>query len=173
MEVKVYLSLGSNSGDRLDLLKQAIKLIHQRAGTVLKISKCYETIPVGFTSETNFINLAIECKTRLSPAEFFNITSTIEHELGRKRVTTGTYSSRTIDIDIIFFGDQIINTSELVVPHPRYMERAFVLIPLNDLDEGLTDPQTKCNIHDLVSQTNDLNGIKAMKSSIKLLELID
>lgn len=173
MEVTVYLSLGSNSGDRLDLLKQAIKLIHQRAGKVLKISKCYETVPVGFLSETNFINLALACKTTLNPVEFLLVTSEIEHELGRKRVIGGAYTSRTIDIDIIFFGDQIINTSELAVPHPRYKERAFVLIPLNDLDEGLTDPVTKCNIHKLVSQTNDQKGIKAMKSSIKLLELID
>jgi 2-amino-4-hydroxy-6-hydroxymethyldihydropteridine diphosphokinase len=173
MEVTVYLSLGSNSGDRLDLLKQAIKLIHLRAGKVFKISLSYETVPVGFVSETNFINLALACKTTLNPTDFYRITSAIEHELGRKRATSGSYTSRTIDIDIIFFGDLIINTSELVVPHPRYMERAFVLIPLNDLDEGLIDPKTKCNINDLVSQTNDLNGIKATKSSIKLHELID
>ncbi len=173
MEVTVYLSLGSNSGERLDLLKQAIKLINLRAGKVFKISKSYETTPVGFKSETNFINLAVGCITSLTPAEFFKITCAIEHELGRKRVESGLYASRTIDIDIIFFGDQIINTSELLVPHPRYNERAFVLVPLTDLDEGLTDPRNKCSIKDLVSQTIDLNGIKAMKSSIKLHELID
>jgi 2-amino-4-hydroxy-6-hydroxymethyldihydropteridine diphosphokinase len=168
MEVDVYFSLGSNIGDRLATLQRAVELIHDGVGKVVKTSKVYESDPVGFEADTTFYNIAVKCITRLSAEETLNVCSRIEQELGRERKSIDGYSSRTLDIDIIFFGKQLSDNSALQIPHPRYNKRTFVLYPLNDLDEELIDPKTFTPIKEYLGQRLDTGGIKAINSSINL-----
>ena len=134
-----YLSLGSNIGDRTNNLKNAINSIENLVGKVNKISKFYENPAVGFDGNS-FINICVELVTHLSPDELLNSLLNIENEYGRKRIKSGEYSSRIIDIDIIFYEDLIINQNGLVIPHPRMQSRHFVLTPMCDLNPDFIHP---------------------------------
>lgn len=130
---KVYLSLGSNIGDRVSYLKQAILLIqsHKDINNV-KVSSFYETDPQGYTDQDYFVNCVIECYTLMTPFELLEFTQYIEKKL--KRVKLFRWGPRTIDVDILLYGELIINSEDLIIPHPRMYERAFVLIPLNEIN---------------------------------------
>lgn len=131
MEV-VYLSLGSNVGKREKYLKEAkAKLAENQAIKIKDISSVYQTEPVGYTDQADFLNLVIKLETSLEPLQLLDYTQKVEEELDRTRDMR--WGPRTIDIDIILFGDQEINSNRLTVPHPRFQERAFVLIPLAEL----------------------------------------
>ena len=134
-----YLSLGSNVGDRTNNLKNAIKSIENLVGKVNKISKFYENPAVGFDGNS-FVNICIEVVTYLSPSELLNSLLNIENEYGRKRLKSGEYSSRTIDIDIIFYENLNINQNGLIIPHPRMQLRHFVLVPMHDLNPDFVHP---------------------------------
>tara|TARA_A100001011_G_scaffold282250_1_gene292412 strand:+ start:5461 stop:5967 length:507 start_codon:yes stop_codon:yes gene_type:complete len=134
-----YLSLGSNVGDRTDNLKNAINSIENLIGKVNKISKFYENPAVGFDGN-NFVNICIEVVTFLSPNDLLNSLLNIENEYGRRRLKSGEYSSRIIDIDIIFYENLSINQNGLVIPHPRMQSRHFVLIPMCDLNPDFIHP---------------------------------
>lgn len=131
-----YLSLGSNIGDRLEMLKQAVRLLvkHPRVD-VLKISSLYETDPVGFTEQDTFLNMVVHLQTGLSVLELLEVCQSIEGELNRKREIR--WGPRTIDLDILLFNHDNIKTERLIIPHPRMHERAFVLVPLLELDPTL------------------------------------
>lgn len=161
---RAYLSLGSNLGDRIEILRQALAKLNQKAGDVVKLSSVYETEPVGFHSKDQFLNICIELHTSYDPFELLAITNNIEHELGRKKEKNNVYESRTLDIDVILFNDLTIETEVLSVPHPRFQERLFVLIPLNDIAKDLVVPQFNMTIGEL------LNNIQS-KHSIKQLEI--
>jgi len=133
------LSLGSNVGDRTDNLKNAINSIENLIGKVNKISKFYENPAVGFDGN-NFVNICIEVVTFLSPNDLLNSLLNIENEYGRRRLKSGEYSSRIIDIDIIFYENLSINQNGLVIPHPRMQSRHFVLIPMCDLNPDFIHP---------------------------------
>jgi len=129
-----YLSLGSNLGDREDNLHRAIEMISKRVGKVTTVSSFLESEAVGFVSANKFINCAICVLTALTPFELLHTTQDIERALGRKKKSVnGIYSDRTIDIDILLYGDTKIDTDELKIPHPRMQERDFVLIPLKEI----------------------------------------
>ncbi|MGI2329746.1 2-amino-4-hydroxy-6-hydroxymethyldihydropteridine diphosphokinase [Planococcus sp. YIM B11945] len=133
-----YLSLGSNMGDRLDMLKQAVRYLTEHpAIEVAEISSLYETEPVGFTDQHPFLNMAVHINTALSAHELLDICQEIEQRLDRKRIIR--WGPRTIDLDILLFNQENMNTERLVVPHPRMHERAFVLIPLLELNPALGD----------------------------------
>jgi 2-amino-4-hydroxy-6-hydroxymethyldihydropteridine diphosphokinase len=134
-----YLSLGSNVGDRTNNLKNAIKSIENLVGKVNKISKFYKNPAVGFDGNS-FVNICIEVVTYLSPNELLNSLLNIENEYGRKRLKSGEYSSRTIDIDIIFYENLTINQNGLIIPHPRMQSRHFVLVPMYDLNPDFVHP---------------------------------
>ena len=134
-----YLSLGSNVGDRTDNLKNAINSIENIVGKVNKISKFYENPAIGFDGN-NFVNICIEVFTYLSPNDLLNSLLNIESEYGRRRLKSGEYSSRIIDIDIIFYENLSINQNGLVIPHPRMQSRHFVLIPMCDLNPDFIHP---------------------------------
>ena len=134
-----YLSLGSNVGDRTDNLKNAINSIENIVGKVNKISKFYENPAIGFDGN-NFINICIEVFTYLSPNDLLKSLLNIENEYGRRRLKSGEYSSRIIDIDIIFYENLSINKNGLVIPHPRMQSRHFVLIPMCDLNPDFIHP---------------------------------
>ena len=147
--VQAYLGLGSNIGDRKQQLLKAIDLIGNIKGIkVTKQSSIYETAPIGYTDQPNFLNLCLEIETKLSPQQLLKHCLDIEQQLHRVREIR--WGPRTLDIDILLYSDNIIETDNLSVPHPRMQERAFVLIPLNDIASDKQDPRLNQKIRDLV-----------------------
>ncbi|PSL27145.1 2-amino-4-hydroxy-6-hydroxymethyldihydropteridine diphosphokinase [Planomicrobium soli] len=131
-----YLSLGSNMGDRLDMLKQAVRyLMELPAIEIAGISSLYETDPVGFTEQAPFLNMVVHIKTTLTAFELLDVCQSIEQRLDRKRIVH--WGPRTIDLDILLYNQDTIETERLLVPHPRMRERSFVLIPLLELNPRL------------------------------------
>lgn len=132
--VKVYLSLGSNLGDRHSIMRSAIELIDSRIGNVTAVSSFIETKPVGFKSENDFINCAVCLYTAMSPFALLEATQQIERELGRKSKSVGgVYSDRPIDIDILLYGNAVIESPILKIPHPQMRKRDFVMKPLREI----------------------------------------
>jgi 2-amino-4-hydroxy-6-hydroxymethyldihydropteridine diphosphokinase len=136
----VYLSLGSNLGNRRQLLLDAIEKINEKVGNVVRQSSFYETKPWGFESENLFLNAAVKVTTKLSPTELLEVTQQIEREMGRRKKTTlnsqlstPNYSDRPIDIDILLYDDLHVDLPELKIPHPLMQERDFVLVPLREI----------------------------------------
>lgn len=147
--VQAYLGLGSNIGDRKQQLLKAIDLIGNIKGIkVTKQSSIYETAPIGYTDQPNFLNLCLEIETELSPQQLLKHCLDIEQQLHRVREIR--WGPRTLDIDILLYSDNIIETDNLSIPHPRMQERAFVLIPLNDIASDKKDPRLNQKIYDLV-----------------------
>lgn len=131
---RVFLSLGSNLGDRQAHLNKAIELIGERIGEVVRQSSFIETEPWGFESENRFLNGAILVETTLTPRQLLKATQKIERELGRKRKSSsGVYHDRPIDIDILLYDDLTIDEPDLKIPHPLMHERDFVMIPLREI----------------------------------------
>lgn len=132
---KVYLSLGTNLGNKKENLEHALKLLSEKIG-ILKVSSFYETEPVGYSDQPWFLNIAVKGTTDLSPDELIEFTQSIEHEM--KRVKTIINGPRIIDVDILLYDDVKINTDKLTIPHPRMTERAFVMYPLHEISPELT-----------------------------------
>ena len=159
--VKAFLSLGSNMGDRLEYLSKAIDKIAQIQGcNILNKSRVYETEPWGYENQEAFLNLCISVETYLSPYELLESLQTIELELDRVRKIH--WGPRTIDIDILLFDDIICEDDKLTIPHPRMRERAFVLIPLYDIEKNLIIDGIK--LEDLINKI-DTRGIKEYKKN--------
>jgi 2-amino-4-hydroxy-6-hydroxymethyldihydropteridine diphosphokinase len=150
----VYLALGSNSGKREENILSAIQLIDEKIGVVQKVAKNFENEAFGFISDTLFLNTCIQVQTNLNPTEILAITKTIESDLGRKPKITDVYNSRTIDIDIIIYGDLVLNTSELKIPHIHFRLRDFVLVPLHEIAPHVLDPVTELTIKQLLKLKN-------------------
>lgn len=130
----VYLSLGTNLGDKARNIRQAIDLLGERVGEVLRESSFIETEPWGFESENTFLNAAVCVSMGMSPHELLHETQAIERELGRTlKSRNGIYHDRVIDIDILLYDDEHINTPELTVPHPLMTQREFVMKPLKEI----------------------------------------
>ena len=139
----VYLGLGSNEGDRAELLERAISLLALRAGIVVTRSSVIETEPWGFVSEHRFLNMVVALQTSLSPTRLLDVTQRIERQLGRKRLQSKrAYADRPIDIDILLFDNHIIHTSRLDVPHPLMLQREFVWRPLLEIAPDVLWPPT-------------------------------
>ena len=137
----VYLSLGSNIGDRLGYLQQATSLLKATPGiSVVATSSFYETEPWQMDSENWFVNAVVEVKTALSPRHLLEECQRIEKQLGRKTNTDKGYSDRTIDIDILFYNKDIINEPDLIIPHKFLHLRAFTLVPLLELIPNFEHP---------------------------------
>jgi 2-amino-4-hydroxy-6-hydroxymethyldihydropteridine diphosphokinase len=134
----VYLLLGSNLGNRKEILEKAIELLAQKVGVVIKQSKDYETSPWGVTDQPDFLNLALEIHTKLRPLEVLEQTQSIENQLGRVRKEK--WGARLIDIDIMFYGNEIIDEPTLKVPHPFLHERDFALAPLAEIASDFVHP---------------------------------
>ncbi len=152
----VFLSLGSNQGNRFFFIQQAIQNIELRIGSIEKISSYYETEPWGFSDETNFINQVIKIKSSLPADKILARALLIEKALGRIRIhNNGGYSSRPIDIDILFIDDAMINTDDLKVPHERMHKRNFVLRPLCEIAPNFIHPILKKSIQELAASCED------------------
>lgn len=127
----LYLSLGTNLGDRRQNLKSALELIGREVGTVVSASDIIETDPWGFESPNPFLNMVVKVETDLKPLEVLDVTQEIERQLGRAtKSVNGEYHDRLIDIDILLYDDLVMDTPELTIPHPLMYERKFVMEPL-------------------------------------------
>ncbi|MDO2946636.1 2-amino-4-hydroxy-6-hydroxymethyldihydropteridine diphosphokinase [Staphylococcus epidermidis] len=157
--VKAYLGLGSNIGNRELQLNEAIKILHAYQGIqVTQVSHIYETEPVGYTNQPKFLNLCIEIETELNPQSLLKCCLATEQQLHRKREIR--WGPRTLDVDILLLGDQIIEQDNLSVPHPRMKERSFVLIPLNDIATNQIEPISNKSIGQLVVTDNSVKKYK-------------
>jgi len=128
-----YLSLGSNLGDRMALLEEAIRLIEESIGTIVARSRMVETEPWGFTTSHRFINACIAVNTELSPQDCLSGLKEIEKRMGRLKSGKKEYADRLIDIDIVLYDDLVVETSNLILPHPHLQHRTFVLGPLAEI----------------------------------------
>jgi 2-amino-4-hydroxy-6-hydroxymethyldihydropteridine diphosphokinase len=144
----IYLALGSNIGDRETNLHTAIQSISAAGMPVLRESPVYETEPVGLTDQRWFLNMVVEAETALFPMQLLTRTGKIERALGRVRIAAN--GPRTIDIDILLYGNAVIRTPRLEIPHPRMHERRFVLAPLADLAPGLRHPLLRQTVRQLL-----------------------
>lgn len=139
--MNVYLGLGTNLGDKEANLHAAVRKINERIGEVTSLSAFYVTAPWGFSSENSFLNAACCVDTELSPLDILKETQQIERELGRlKKSVGGNYSDRLIDIDLLLYGDLILHTPELDLPHPLMTERRFVMEPLAEIAADVVHP---------------------------------
>lgn len=146
----VFLGIGSNLGKRERQIEESIELIDSRLGRVLNCSTYHYSSPQGFSSIHDFANVVLQLQTELSPQDLLLSIQQIEQQLGRVRKTDQRYADRTIDIDILFYDDLVIETEQLEVPHPRLSERGFVLLPLMEIAPDLLHPVWGCSIATLV-----------------------
>jgi len=175
---EVFILLGSNRGNRKDFLAKGIQMISEQAGKLLKKSSVYETEPWGFDDPTSFLNQVVEIETSLSPGELLEQLLDIETKLGRIRPFSGCgcgvpvlppgsqqplsdnqggqgYAGRTIDLDILFYGNKLVFTDSLMIPHPRLHERLFTLVPLNEIAPGFIHPVLKKKVSGLLNECRD------------------
>lgn len=160
MTVCAYLALGSNLGDRAETLRQALVKLGNHPGIrILRVSSVYETEPFGDVEQEAFLNMAIAIETSLSPDELLDTALSVERELGRVR--TIRWGPRTIDIDLLLYGQSRIAQDNLVIPHPGISVRAFVLVPLRDIWEGGVLPEYNQTIdHYLSLLVEDHKGVR-------------
>ena len=151
---QVVLSLGSNQGNRLENIENCLQLIHQEIGTIIKVSRLYETPSWGFDSDA-FYNCALDIHTFASADTILSQILTIEKQLGRVRCEALGYQSRIIDIDLIAFDEVIIDAENLQIPHPLMQNRRFVLLPMLDLNQDWVHPILQKNIAELLEITPD------------------
>jgi 2-amino-4-hydroxy-6-hydroxymethyldihydropteridine diphosphokinase len=148
---EVYLALGANVGDARANISRAVELLNRHLNGI-KQASVYVSKAVGYTDQSDFVNTAISGQTDLTPGKLFKFIKDIEQQVGR--VKRFKWGPREIDIDIIFYGDQVVDTAELTVPHPRFRERDFVLQPLLDLNPKLVDPVSGQTISQLLAKLN-------------------
>jgi 2-amino-4-hydroxy-6-hydroxymethyldihydropteridine diphosphokinase len=153
--VTAYLSLGSNLGNREDNIDMALKLLAQRM-RLGKVSSIYDTEPLGNTKQPRFLNLACEVFTRLAPEGLLALAKGIEGKMGR-RGKSG--EPRTIDIDILLYGDEAVDTRDLVIPHPKMAERSFVLTPLAEIAPDIIHPVLKKTIKEMNKAIKEVQGV--------------
>jgi 2-amino-4-hydroxy-6-hydroxymethyldihydropteridine diphosphokinase len=153
MSEKIILSLGSNMGDRLSNLKKACESLRSNGFEIDKISSVHETEPVGMLDQNYFYNIAVSGYFGKEPDDLLNIINRIESELGRERVIK--YGPRTIDIDIIFFGEREIHSLDLMIPHPEYRFRRFVLEPVLEIEPEITDVSDGRKLKTILSECVD------------------
>ena len=164
---QVHIGLGSNQGNRFIHLQQAIFKIEDEIGLVIARSKCYKNKAVGFDGD-DFINACIVVETVLDPHEVLEKLLAIEIELGRKRKAHFSYSNRPIDLDLLYYEDQIINTEHLELPHPRLTQRRFVLQPLMDIAPEKLHPIDKKTTAELFNNCKDQNDVIAANQTLFL-----
>lgn len=150
---KIYLSIGSNKGNRYSFIKEALRLIQKDIGEVISVSKIYETKSWGFHSD-DFLNLCILITSELVPTELISKLQNIEERIGRKR-NNEKIEAREIDIDVLFYSDRIVNQKDLIIPHQRLHLRNFVLYPLNDIAADFIHPILLKSVNELLKECED------------------
>lgn len=155
MHVVTILSLGSNIGDKFNFLTLSKSLIYNKIGQILLSSNIYETEPWGVENQDSYLNQVISVKTDRTPNELLKDIHSIEKELGRIRNVH--YGARTIDIDILYYGERIINAKRLKIPHPHIQKRRFILVPLSEVSPEMLHPLLKKTNQELLDVVKD-NG---------------
>ncbi|MFE3866862.1 2-amino-4-hydroxy-6-hydroxymethyldihydropteridine diphosphokinase [Flavobacterium sp. LS2P90] len=170
---QVILSLGSNQGNRLENIERCLQLIHQEVGTVIKVSRLYETPAWGFESDV-FYNCVLVIHTNISANKILTQVLKVEKKLGRVRSNISGYQSRIIDIDLISFDEEIIDSEKLQIPHPLMQNRKFVLLPIQDLNLDWKHPVLKKTISELLESSPDQSVCKViqeLKSPLQSISL--
>lgn len=153
----IYIQLGSNVGDRNSYIKESLLQIEKILGTITCESKTYESSPWGVTEQRNFLNKVISVKADFSAKDALKTLQNIEDDLGRKR--TEKWGERTIDLDILFYNNETINTKELTIPHPHIQDRKFVLMPFAEMNGKFIHPTLKKDIFALLKECKDTEKV--------------
>lgn len=159
-----YLLLGSNSGNREEELLAAKRLIEEELGEVISVSSLYETAPWGFQCQEYFLNMAIALNTTLQPHHLMHKILQIEFRLGRMRFPDKQWVSRTIDIDVLFYNDLIVEDDTLIIPHKLLHERKFALVPLNEIAPEFLHPVFMKKISTLLAECKDKLQVTLFKT---------
>ncbi|AIZ58855.1 2-amino-4-hydroxy-6-hydroxymethyldihydropteridine diphosphokinase [Bacillus safensis] len=163
MNNTAYIALGSNIGKKETYLKEAVKKLHEHPEVQVElISSIYETTPVGYENQDDFLNMAVKITTSLRPEELLSLTQTIEQELGRTREVR--WGPRTADLDILLYNRENIETEQLVVPHPRMYERLFVLVPMSEICPEIGEVQ--------INAVTDQEGVSIWKKTCGVEEFV-
>lgn len=160
-EHQLILSLGGNLGNKAQIFSETSDLIENEIGNVVNVSPIYETPPWGFDSENRFWNQVLLVVTSLHPMKVLQKIREIEKHFGRKR-KAGTYLSRKMDIDILFYDDEVIQTEQLTVPHPLIEKRRFVLAPLCDILPELVHPGNGKLVREMLAECSDISEVKKL-----------
>ena len=161
--MKAYVGLGSNLGEREALLRAAIEQLAQLPETRLgRVSSLYDTAPVGELDQPNFLNAVVQVETALTARQLLWNLLLIERRLGRVRHVAQRYGPRTIDLDLVLFGDQVIDTADLKLPHPEYHRRAFVLVPLAEIEPKLVHPLLGLTAEELLARVEQRPAVRRM-----------
>ena len=158
-----YLSLGSNLGDRAAHIEQALSALSQAGVVVLRRSALYETEPVGAAPQRWFVNCVVEVETELMPVALLHTLKRIEREMGRNPGAGAQPAARTIDIDIVAYGQLVASSPELTIPHPRLAERRFVLEPLRELTPDWRHPVTRLSVTEMLSALRDPSAVRRLR----------
>lgn len=162
MKNTAYIALGTNIGDRNKNLKEAIQSIRDNEKIELvNASSIYETDPVGLTEQNQFLNMVLHVETNLNPFELLDFCLSVEAKLGRKREIR--WGPRIIDLDILLYNQENIETEKLIIPHPRMKERAFVIVPLKEISPNITFPKMEKPLEFYLEDIPDKEGVRIWK----------
>ena len=160
----VFLGLGSNLGDRVETIRKTKEMVSSIPGvSLVSSSSLYETEPVGISDQPMFVNAVLEIEADLSPRELFLKLKDIEAKLGRRK--TVRWGPRIIDIDILLFGDRIVEERDLTIPHPEMTKRGFVLVPLCEIAPEIKHPRLKKTIREIADGLGDISGVEKIEEA--------